>query len=133
VSATAPRAYVFNDPLLDWLSLYGEDHGSQRDDELPGYERRTDFTRFIMRKGNAFEAAVLEHLTTLVSVHTVAGALEGSRDLGSAERTFAAMQRGEELVYQAVLRDAETRTYGTADLLVRSDVLRNLFPDAISE
>ena len=65
VSPTAMRAYLSDDPLLDWLRLYGSDHGFQRDDELPGYDDRTDFGLFIMRKGREFEDAVVEHLGTL--------------------------------------------------------------------
>ena len=133
VSPTAMRAYLSDDPLLDWLRLYGRDHGFQRDDELPGYDPRTDFGLFIMRKGREFEDAVVEHLGRLARVHAVANPQEGSRDLESAERTFAAMLRGEELIHQAVLRDAETRTYGTADLLIRSDVLQDLFPGTITD
>lgn len=132
VSATATRNYVLNDPVLDWLNLYGEQHGFQRDDELEGYDPRTDFSQFIMNKGIAFEAAVVEHLKTLAQVHAVAVGLEGSRDVEAAEATFETMRRGEPIIYQAVLRDAETRTYGTADLLIRSDELYRLFPDAIA-
>lgn len=132
VSATAPRNYMLNDPLLDWLNLYGSKHGFQRDDELDGYDPRTDFSQFIMRKGVEFELAVVEHLKTLASVHAVAAGPEGSRALQAAEATFETMRRGEPFIYQAVLRDAETRTYGTADLLIRSDELRRLFPDAIT-
>ena len=133
VSPTAMRAYLSDDPLLDWLRLYGRDHGFQRDDELPGYDDRTDFGLFIMRKGREFEDAVVGHLGTLARLYSAANPQEGSRDLESAERTFAAMLRGEELIHQAVLRDAETRTYGTADLLIRSDVLRDLFPGTITD
>ena len=133
VSPTAMRAYLSDDPLLDWLRLYGSDNGFQRDDELPGYDPRTDFGLFIMRKGREFEDAVVEHLGRLARVHSASSPEEGSRDLESAERTFAAMLRGEELIHQAVLRDAETRTYGTADLLIRSDVLRDLFPGTITD
>ena len=133
VSPTAMRAYLSDDPLVDWLRLYGRDHGFQRDDELPEYDPRTDFGLFIMRKGREFEEAVVEHLGTLARVHAAASPDEGSRDLDAAERTFAAMRRGEALIHQAVLRDAETRTYGTADLLVRSDVLQSLFPGTVSD
>ena len=132
VSATASRNYVLGDPLIDWLGLYGEGHGFQSDDKLEGYDLRTDFSQFVMRKGTEFETAVVEHLATLVPVFTVAGGVGRSRDLGAAEDTFAALRRGEPVVYQAVLRDADSRTYGTADLLVRSDHLRRLFPDDIS-
>ena len=39
---------------------------------------------------------------------------------------------GEEIIYQGVLRDAETRTWGSPDFLVRSDVLARLFPGALA-
>ena len=132
VSATATRNYTLNDPLLDWLTLYGQGHGFRRDDELDDYDPRTDFSLFIMRKGVEFESAVVEHLGTLLPVVTIATGPEASRDLRAAEETFEAMRRGEACIAQAVLRDAHTRTYGRADLLVRSDHLHSLFPGAIS-
>ena len=84
-----------------------------------------------MRKGSEFEAAVVRHLETLLPVHAVATGPERSRDLGAAEETFEAMHRGEPAIRQAVLRDADSRTYGTADLLIRSDELCRIFPNAI--
>ena len=132
VSATALRNHVLGDPLLDWLAEYGKDRGFLPDNELPGHDERTDFTEFIFGQGHRFEAAVLAHLRTLIDVVAI-DAPEGSRDLGAAERTFEAMRGGASVIYQAVLRDPQHRTYGTADFLVRSDVLRKLFPDALSE
>ena len=41
------------------------------------------------------------------------------------------MARAVPIIYQGVLWDAEHRTYGIPDLLVRNDVLRELFPAAI--
>ena len=133
ISATATRNHALNDPLLDWLDLFGRARGFVPDEELPGYDPRTDFTRFITRKGREFEEAVTAHLRTLTSVHDsgVRGLAE-SRDLGAATETFAAMRRGAPVVSQAVLWDAEARTYGVADLLVRSDTLLRLFPDTLT-
>ena len=37
------------------------------------------------------------------------------------------------IIFQAVLWDAQNLNYGSPDFLVRSDVLRQLFPDSISE
>ena len=71
VSATSVRNFLLHDPLLDWLNLYGEANGFQKDSDLAGYDIRTDFTQFIFRKGSEFEAAVLAHLRTLTSVVTV--------------------------------------------------------------
>lgn len=134
VSASSTRNYAIRDPLLDWLDLYGEQNGFRPDDELPGYDPRTDFTQFIFRQGHAFERAVVDHLGTLAGVAQVgAGDADDSRDLGKAEETFAAMQRGEPVIYQGVVRDAATRTYGSPDMLVRSDVLADLFLDAMTD
>ena len=94
VSPTATRSYTLNDQLLDWLRLYGEGHGFQRDDGLQGYDPRTDFSKFVMRKGVDFEDAVVRHLKTLVPVYTVPTRLERSRDLAAAREPFDAMRGG---------------------------------------
>ena len=67
-----------------------------------------------------------------MTIVTIAGGPEDIRDLRKAEETFAAMERGEAVIHQGVLWDAETRTYGAPDLLVRSDELRWLFPAVIT-
>ena len=134
VSASSTRNHVLDDPLLDWLNRHGEAQGFKRDDQAT-FDERTDFLTFIFRKGAEFESAVVEHLSTLTDVHTVAGSEGGyaaRRDLAVAQATFDAMHRGEPIIYQGVVRDAETRTYGSPDLLVRSDVLLELFPGSIS-
>ena len=133
VSATGARNHVLEDPLLDWLNLYGKEQGYQRDDELPGFDPRTDFTGFIFEQGHRFEGAVVEHLRSLTDVRTISQGPEDTRELGVAERTFDAMAEGVPVIHQGVLRDPEHRTYGAPDLLVRSDVLRQVFPGAIEE
>ena len=132
VSASRTRNHVLDQPLLDWLDRYGEEHGFERDPE----HEPTDFLHFLFGKGNAFEAAVVEHLRGLVEVRTIVpedAGREVRQDLAVAEETFAAMAEGVPIVFQGTLRDAETRTYGGPDLLVRSDVLADLFPQSFSE
>ena len=133
VSASKTRNHVLEDPLLDWLDRYGESKGFVRD----GVDERTDFARFIMRKGIEFEQAVVKHLGTLgVGQVLVVGAESGSerpsQDLSLAYETWEAMCGGVEIICQGVLRDPEHMTYGMPDLLVRSDVLATLFPDSLS-
>ena len=132
VSASSTRNHVLNDPLLDWLKLYGERFGFERDSDLPGYDARTDMATYLFSQGNAFEAAVVAYLRTLTSVLAVAEGPADIRDLSKAEETFAAMQRGEPVIYQGVLWNAATRTYGAPDLLMRSDELQRLFPEMIA-
>lgn len=131
VSASQTRNHALGHPLLDWLERHGEAHGFTRD----AVDERTDFGAFIMAKGLEFERAVVGHLRGLTEVRTILSEDARSaerRDPAAAEATFAALAEGVPIVCQGVLRDAETRTWGAPDLLVRSDVLAELFPDSLS-
>ena len=134
VSASAMRNFVMGDPLLDWLDRYGDQKGFIRDP----VDERTDFGLFVMRKGLEFERAVMDHLVGL-DVGEIRWVI--AEDASREERfsddavvaTLDAMRLRVPLVAQGSLRHAESRTYGFPDLLVRSDVLTELFPGALSE
>ena len=133
VSPTRTRNYVLDDPLLDWLHLHGAAQGFQRDSSLPQYDSRTDFTEFLFAQGHKFEAAIVALLRQDHPVETIATTPRvDARRLEKAQATFAAMQQAVPIIHQGVLWDAEHETYGIADLLVRSDVLQELFPGALS-
>ena len=132
IAATRTRNYVLGDPLLDWLSIYGAKHGFVPDTEYQGYDPRTDFTEFIFAQGRRFEDVVMEQIESLVSVTRITSTPFAARDLDVSAKTVEAMGEGAEIIYQGVLRNPETRTYGTPDLLVRSDVLAKLFPGQVN-
>ena len=124
VSAGRTRNYLLRDTLVDWLDLYGEAKGFKKDPVDP----RTDFTPFIFDKGQRFEMGVLAQLTQRYPITTIATDHTHSRSLSHAEQTLAAMQRGVPVIYQGVLRNPNTKTFGMPDMMVRSDVLNQLFP-----
>ena len=131
VSVSATRNNLLGDPLLDWLELYGAAAGFVRDDEQAGYDARFDFRRFVTEQGARFEAgilAALERDTPLTRVARPSGAAE--RD-AAAVATLEALRRGDPLVAGAVLVDAAAGMYGIVDLLVRSDVLAERWPEAL--
>ena len=133
VSASSTRNHVLGGPLLDWLDRHGESKGFERDP----VDERTDFLGFIFRKGTEFERAVVQHLRALHVGEMRTLGSEGSRrgagrDLDGAFATWDAMAQGVAIIDQGVLRDPQNRTYGLPDLLVRSDVLAELFPEALS-
>jgi len=132
VSATDTRNFMLQDPLLDWLDLYGQEKGFQRDIELPKYDPRTDFVNFIFQSTREFEAAVIAHLKTLTSITPIATTPGDARKFEKVQETFAAMEDGAPVIYQAVLWDAENRTYGVPDLLIRSDELNRLFSSVLT-
>ena len=132
VSATALRGYCAGDTLGDWLDRYGEAHGFVRDDQLPGYDERLEFVPFIMHKGGEFERAIADYLGREAPVVQIDEGREATLSLENAEHTFELLRAGQPIVHQGILRDAETRTYGAADFLIRSDVFDRLFPDVLS-
>ena len=132
VSAGRTRNWMLNDPLIDWLRLYGRSRGYVPRQELAGYAKELDFVEFIFEKGREFEAGILRLLREKYEVTTIARGYEEIRELDKAEETFSAMVKGVPIIYQAVLWDAQNLNYGSPDFLVRSDILRQLFPDSIS-
>ena len=130
--AHATRNFVLNDPVLDWLNLYGEQKGFIRDTGLPGYDPRTDMSAFLFKKGIEFEQAVIGHLKTRAAVVTIAVEPGQIRDPQMAEQTVDAMARGAPIIYKGVLHDDRHQTYGSPDLMVRSNILHELFPAALS-
>ena len=123
---------MLRDPLVDWLRLYGEDRDYIPRQELDNYVEELDFLRFIFERGQEFEAGILRLLQRDYEVTQIARDYRDITNLNRAEDTFAAMQRGASIIYQAVLWDAQHLNYGSPDFLVRSDVLHELFPTAIT-
>ena len=133
VSAGALRNWARNDGLLDWLDRYGGERGIARDDQRAGYDERFDFQRFLAHQGRRFEDAVILDLQQRVGVTRIDVDRDDARSLAAAHATVAAMERGERVIAQGLLRDSQSRTYGRIDLLVRSDVLAELCGDAFGE
>ena len=133
VSAGKTRNWMLDDPLIDWLQLYGKTRDYLLKQELAGYDEDLDFLEFIFDKGREFETGILRLFQAQHDVTTVAQDYREISSLSKAEETFKAMKQGLPIIYQAVLWDAHNLTYGSPDFLVRSDVLRELFPESISE
>ena len=131
VSAGLTRNWMLDDPLLDWLALYGEKRGYTPAKDGPHYREELEFLPFIFRQGREFGDGILRLLQDRYDVTIIAQNHHEIRELAKAEETFAAMQRGTPIIHQAVLWDAENMTYGAPDFLIRSDVLYELFPGDI--
>jgi len=70
VSAGKTRNWCNDDPLLDWLARHGRAKGFVPDDELKGFDSRTDFLGFVLAHGKLFEQKILELLGTRADVST---------------------------------------------------------------
>jgi len=85
------------------------------------------------KKGVAFEEAIKNHIATIHPIATISRGPTDVRSIDKAIETFEAMKDGLPIIHQGVLRHPDTKTYGAPDFLIRSDILRELFPGDISE
>jgi uncharacterized protein (TIGR02679 family) len=131
VEASLTRNFVLGDPVCDWLRRHGEAAGFVPDDALPDYDPRTDFLHFVLEQGRAFEAGVIALLAQSAELRTISTDASDAASTDCAAATLDAMRAGTPLIAQGVLHDRELGAYGTADLLVRADVLEDLVPGTL--
>lgn len=133
VAASKTYHYCSDDPLLDWLEAFGATQGFTPDAVPDGAGLNTDFRAVIFEKANCFETAVVAYLGRHYQLTTICQGSGDTRERAKVDATWRAMRDGVEIIAQGVLWNAETQTYGAPDLLIRSDVLRKIFPDNLSE
>lgn len=155
VSATQIRNYIIDDPLVDWLEYYTNqkkmsyikytngqclyiDGATIKNPQLDEYllvnkfnyqvNTNSDFFGNLLTKGSEFESNIVAQLyktytTNIVTIASYQQARSHDKYLNTVEH----MKQGTPIIYQAVLHDHKTKTYGMPDLLVRSDWLNKLF------
>ena len=132
VSAGRTRNWMLDDPLLDWLTLYGDSRDYIPKHDFDGYNKNLDFLEFIFDRGREFETGILRLFQEEYEVTAIAQDVSEIRSLEKARATFEALKSGVPIIYQAVLWDAQNMTYGSPDFLIRSDVLHQMFPLSFS-
>ena len=114
ISATQTKNFILDDPIQDWLKLYGETKGFKpnKSDNL--------FGNFIKKKGLEFE----EHIVKMLrNKHYF---FEVQQDLGNLEKynlTKEKMKDGVPIIYQGLVINFEEKLFGYPDLIVRNDYL----------
>lgn len=122
VSASALRNWFAEDPLLDWLDLYGDKKGFIKDTDRADYIAETQMSEFLFEKGREFEARVLALLQDRCEITSVSA---HERDQ-AVEETERLIRSGACAIYQGCVVDPHTLTGGRPDLIVRNDILHTL-------
>jgi hypothetical protein len=139
VGAEKVRNFILDDPLLDWFDLYGLERGFERDSDSTNYLPETDYQLFIRRKGLEFESRVLRILEETITQYTgdtilkVASSRQDRMSARCRDETVALMTAGIAAIYQPVLWNEENHTFGSPDFLIRSDLLDQIFCQAIED
>ena len=124
-SATKFRNYFMGDPVIDYLNVYGESFGFQKD-----HKSENAYMEYIMQRGQEFEMYIMEFLSPKFKKMTsvdIAREFPDGFDEDGVHETIRHMRLGTEVIYQGYLADKELRIHGIPDLLIRADKLRELF------
>lgn len=126
VSASAIKNYMLNDPLIDWLHLYG----SRNKDIIRKQNtyQPDPFIKKLCDMGIDFENEVINALYEKFN-DNIRKVLTDFNDLSidKMQDTIEYMKTGVPLIEQAVLYNKKNKTFGVADLLIRSDWINKLF------
>lgn len=133
VSASKTRNFMLKDPLLDWLSMYGEQKGFVSDSKNEtSIQKDLNYGRFIMTKGIEFEGYIVSLMKNKHTndFHEVSGAPIWNHPLEKIHRqikdTYNLMKKGAKIIYQGLVYNPVNKTWGYPDLIVRSDYLNSL-------
>ena len=124
-SATKFRNYFMGDPVIDYLNLYGEAFGFQKDDK-----GENAYMEYIMQRGQEFEKYIMDLLSPKFEKMTfvnIGHEYPDGFNQDGVHETIRQMRLGTEVIYQGFIADKELRIHGIPDLLVRADKLRELF------
>lgn len=111
VTASQLRNYMLGDTLPDWLDVY------------ESKSKSGSFVPFLMEKGNVFEKEIVSELKTLIRVVEIQDAFDSK----SVEIVKNCIKNRVEVIANAPLINKQNKTRGIADLIIRNDVLKDLF------
>tara|TARA_S200000501_G_scaffold376225_1_gene430518 strand:+ start:719 stop:3025 length:2307 start_codon:yes stop_codon:yes gene_type:complete len=141
VSPSNIKNYLLWDPLLDWLHLYYLDKGFNDNEQVclnnnlnyklkkdKPIESESNSMQILCEMGNRFEYNVIKFLKNKYTgnIRTVS---KSYNDINQsvAKKTIEYMKLGVPIIDQAVLYNHTNRTFGVADLLIRSDWVNQIF------
>lgn len=121
VAPTKLRNWFKGEPLLDWLK-----HNTTRLNPVTNETIRKNHSKFLMHRGDKFEASVFEYLSNNYQTRLIS---TGYAPINKVPETVQAMKDGIPIILQGVLYNPQNRTYGAADILIRVDYIKQVFPE----
>ena len=125
VAASYTRNYMIDDPILDYLK-----NNNNNSNKRKRYDNAETFLDHIFKNGNNFETHIIDHIKTKINMSSdfiEIGKSYEARNLQNYLKTIEAMKKGIPVIYQPVLWNATNKTFGCADLIIKSSFAHNLF------
>lgn len=129
ISASKVRNFLLNDTLVDYLKMYGYKEIEHLIENNYQTDSKDIFNDYILNEGNNFENKVLNYL---MKEHQVITVCENYQDIFKREnfnKTLELIKNKKPIIYQGLLVDDEMKLYGCPDLIVRTDIIKKIFPE----
>jgi len=125
ISATETRNFILNDPILDWFNRYGEANNFTKDSN----SFQEHHTEFLLKRGNDFEDYVINFLKSIKGSLNFVDVKEKFPEFcqEGVQETKNLMKKGVDIIYQGFLMDEALGVYGIPDLLIKANVIEELF------
>lgn len=127
VSASKTRNYLIQDPILDYLELYGKTKNYKKDYEREYFNESLCFCKYIMEKGIEFEEKIIVLLKEIFNGDFIQISHNDNIDSMNGDlfnKSIQAIKNKVGLIIHPVFHDYITKVYGVPDLLIRSDKLK---------
>ena len=140
VSATKVKNYLMKDPLLDWLDLYylKKEYNEQSSNlDITVIEKNISEERNnlipLFEMGNKFENNIMDNLKTKYPNSIKKVVSSNNVTIQSSEITLQYMKEGIPIIEQAAIYNIKNKTFGVADIIIRSDWINKLFKQQVLE
>ncbi len=142
ISATKTKNYLIKDPVLDWIEKYYLKYGfgdknitktALNKDKKTIINEKKILENTLFKKGNDFEELIYQEIENIIGKNNCVKVINNYTEccIEKMQDTINYMQKGYPVIEQAVLYNEDNKTFGIADLLIRSDYINELFSDEI--
>ncbi len=127
VAATDTKNYLMDDGFLDLLSSKNNksimnDKDYSKEIAKTFNQNNNGFLSKLLEQGNVFEKEIVNNLKNMYPNLTVTITGHSRSDL-AYQKTLDNIKKGIPFIFSANLRNYKTKTYGVADIIVRSDYI----------
>tara|TARA_B100000886_G_scaffold251325_1_gene177366 strand:+ start:9362 stop:11710 length:2349 start_codon:yes stop_codon:yes gene_type:complete len=141
IGASKTRNYSLGDPCIDYYRTYNLldindipnknvfsfDPSSKYERENKTEDQAISFIDCLLTSGNNFEVKIINEIKKKYKKHfiEICNSYQ-SRNIKYYNKTLKCMEDGIPIIYQAVLYNYENKTFGSADLIIRSDFINKI-------
>tara|TARA_Y100000768_G_scaffold331495_1_gene270743 strand:+ start:15583 stop:17322 length:1740 start_codon:yes stop_codon:yes gene_type:complete len=129
------RNFALNDPLLDYLNVYNVKTIYKKPKKKIKNKNKTiknkkinKFLDHLLNEGIQYEKNIYKKLQTRFgnNIIKICNSYE-ARNIINYQNTVKELNKGTKIIYQGVLYDYEKKIFGVPDLIVRTDILNDIF------